>query len=249
MSLSDRSIAAAPCGRRDTRMEFEPVIVEFPLRGEWEAEHTPAERVPSHGTDQLAQTYAYDFVRIEKERKGLTFFRGSMLRYFLVGVRLDECYGWSAPIFAPFSGTVVAAKDAWPERKRLHLLRDLAVVLKNALMFDPKRTNDLRPLLGNHVILKMPERDIYAFFAHARCGSLRVHVGEEVRLGQQLAEVGHSGNSTAPHLHFHLMDKPNVLEAAGGPCRFREYEALQNDGWRKVADGVPRKREFIRYPA
>jgi murein DD-endopeptidase MepM/ murein hydrolase activator NlpD len=232
---------------REMCVEVEPVTVDFPLRGEWEAEHTPAERVPSHGTDQLGQSYAFDFVRIESERKGLKFFRGSMLRYFLLGVKLDECYGWSEPIFAPFSGMVVAAKDGWPERKRLHLLRDLAVVLKNALVFDPKRTNDLRPLLGSHVILEMPEKEVYAFFAHARFGSIRVREGEEVRMGQQLAEVGHSGNSTAPHLHFHIMDRANILEAKGLPCQFREYEALHDGGWRKVSNGIPGKREFVRY--
>lgn len=233
----------------DTDMEVEPVIVEFPLRGEWEAEHTPAERIPSHGTDQLAQTYAYDFLRIEMDRKGLKFFRGSLLRYFLLGVTLDECYGWSELIFAPFSGTVVAAHDGWPERRRLHLLRDLIIVLKNALMFDPSKTQDLRPLLGNYIVLKMPDKEIFAFFAHARTGSIQVRYGEEVTLGQRLAEVGHSGNSTAPHLHFHLMDSPNILEAKGLPCSFREYEAHRNGVWTKVVAGIPGKRELIRCTA
>ena len=229
-------------------MDIVPVTVDFPLRGEWEAEHTPAERVPSHGTDQLGQTYAFDFVRIEREQKGLKFFRGSLLRYFLFGVKLEECYGWSEPIFAPFSGTIIVARDGWPERRRLHLLRDLAVVLVNALRFDPGRTHDLRPVLGNHMILKMPQKDIYAFFAHARHGSIQVQEGEDVCLGQKLAEVGHSGNSTAPHLHFHLMDSANILTAKGMPCRFREYEALHNDAWCKVTHGIPGKREFVRYP-
>ena len=41
-----------------------PVVVEFPLRGEdWMAVTTPAHRVPSHGTDMLGQRYAYDFLR------------------------------------------------------------------------------------------------------------------------------------------------------------------------------------------
>lgn len=228
-------------------MDIGPITVEFPLRGEWEAEHRPAERVPSHGTDQVAQTYAYDFVRIEMGKIGLKFFRGSMLRYFLVGVTLDECYGWSAPIHAPFSGTVAAAKDGLRERRRLHLLRDLAVVLKNALMFDPIRNKDIRLVLGNHIILKMSGREIYALFAHCRTQSVRVQEGEEVTLGQQLAEVGHSGNSTAPHLHFHLMDKPNILEAKGLPCSFREYEALHDGVWTKVHAGLPGKRELVRY--
>lgn len=42
------------------------IVVDFPLRGEWTAYHTPAEKVPSHGTDQLGQRYAYDFVRFDR---------------------------------------------------------------------------------------------------------------------------------------------------------------------------------------
>jgi hypothetical protein len=43
--------------------ELEPIVVHFPLRGGSTAFHTPAEKVPSHGTDQLGQRFAYDFVR------------------------------------------------------------------------------------------------------------------------------------------------------------------------------------------
>lgn len=230
-------------------MDIDVITVEFPLRGEWEAEHTPAEQVPSHGTDQLAQTYAYDFVRIEMEVKGLKFFRGTMLKYFFVGVALDECYGWSAPIHAPFSGTVAVAKDGLRERRRLHLFSDLAVVLKNALTFDPAKHKDLRLVLGNHIILKMAGKEIYALFAHCRTGSINLREGENVQLGQKIAEVGHSGNSTAPHLHFQLMDSPNILEAKGLPCNFREYEALQGGVWSKVNAGLPGKRELVRFDA
>ena len=138
-------------------MEPNPIVVDFPLRGEWVAYHTPGDRIPSHGVDQLGQRYAYDFMRIEKELEGWKFCRASMLRYHLVGVTLNNCYGWSEPIFAPFAGTVITARDGWPERNRLYFLRDLAVVLKNALVFR-KKTSDLRPVLGNYIILKMPGR-------------------------------------------------------------------------------------------
>jgi hypothetical protein len=228
-------------------MDSEPITVEFPLRGEWEAENTPAERVPSHGTHLLGQTYAYDFVRIDRQAKGMKFFHGSFLKYILFGVRLEQCFGWAAPFFSPFAGTVVTAKDGWPERRRLHLFRDLAIVLKNAFTFDPARAPDLRPVLGNHIILKKADEDIYAFFAHARTGSIRIREGDTVDSGQQLGEVGHSGNSTAPHLHFHLMDGPNILEAKGLPCRFRQYESLQADKWTTITNGLPGKREFVRY--
>ena len=229
--------------------DSDPIPVDFPLRGEWVAAHTPAERIPSHGTDQLGQRFAFDFMRIERGPKGWKFFRAPVPAFLLFGVRLPDCQGWSEPIHAPFAGTVVATQDGWPERQRLHILRDLAVVLKNALVFDPRKTGDLRPVLGNHLILRMREKEVFAFFAHIRHGSIQVAAGDEVRCGQQLAEVGHSGNSTAPHLHFHLMDRADILNANGLPCCFRVYQALRDGTWVQEKDGIPGLREFIRRDA
>jgi len=225
------------------------VIVDFPLRGEWVAYHTPAERVPSHGTDQLGQRYAYDFVRIDGDRPGWMLCRGSIWRYVILGAPLETFYAWGAPIHAPFSGTVVVARDGWPEREYLHPVRDLGVVLKNALTFREDRPNALQTVLGNHLVLAMQGADVYALVAHARTGSIRVEEGEQVTGGDHIADVGHSGNSTAPHLHFHLMDGPSVLKASGVPCAFRSYEALRDGGWALVVNGIPAKREFIRHAA
>lgn len=233
----------------EERMNVEPVVVEFPLRGEWVAYHTPAERIPSHGTDQLGQRFAYDFLQIERDTPGWKFCRASMKRYHVLGVPLRNCYGWGQPIHAPFSGSVVAAKDGWPERRHLHFVSDLAVVLKNALTFNPKRPRAIQMVCGNYIILQMSGRNVHALVAHARSGSIRVREGEEVSVGEHIADVGHSGNSTAPHLHFHLMDGPNVLEAAGIPCAFRGYETLREGTWSRVAEGIPAKREFIRRAA
>ncbi|MSQ40872.1 MAG: M23 family metallopeptidase [Dehalococcoidia bacterium] len=233
--------------RHESAMIWDPILVDFPLRGEWVAYHTPAERILSHGVDMLGQRYAYDFFRIEATHKGFKFFLGSTLRYLLFGVRLEDCYGFAAQIHAPFDGTVIAAQDGWLERKRLHFLRDLAVVVKNSLVFDPAKVTDLRPVLGNHVILKMDGREVYGFFAHARCGSVLAHEGEQVRVGDQIAEVGHSGNSTAPHLHFQLMDRATIVDAQGLPCGFNAYEVLRDGVWKAVSEGTLGKREFIRY--
>jgi len=224
----------------------EPILVDFPLRGEWVAFHTPAERVPSHGTDQLAQRYAYDFLRIEHAAKGWKFHQASSLRYHVLGSPLRDCYGWGQPIHAPFAGTVVTARDGWPERDPVHFVRDLAVLIKHALTFDPKKKNGLIRVLGNHLVLKRHDAEVYAFIAHARTGSLRVKDGEMIEAGQLVAEVGHSGNSTAPHLHFHLMDSPDILTANALPCAFANYEALRDGQWQQVDAGMPGKRELVR---
>lgn len=236
-------------GEGPTTDDQNRIVVDFPLRGEWVAYHTPAERVPSHGTDQLGQRFAFDFLRIENDQPGWKWCRRPIWRYLIMGAPICDFYAWGAAIHAPFSGAVAEARDGWPERRYLHVLRDFGVVLKNALTFDPKRPNALRMVLGNYLVLRMDGSDVYALIAHARTGSIRVAEGDRVSVGDHLADVGHSGNSTAPHLHFHLMDGPNALDAKGIPCAFRQYEAQRHGRWVAAANAVPAKREFIRSTA
>jgi len=226
---------------------MEPLIVDLPLRGEWIAPNTPGYKVPSHGTDQLAQTYAYDFLQIDWQFpiKKYRFFKKSFIPALLFGVRLNQCFCWSQPIYSPFDGEVVEAEDGIVERDPVHVLRDMGYVLKNAFFFRPPDHNyGLRPVIGNYIILKGV--NCYAFFAHARKGSLLVQKGDIVKTGQQLAEVGHSGNSTAPHLHFHLMDDQDLMKAKGLPCCFREYEIFLDNRWERVKNGIPGRYDRIR---
>jgi murein DD-endopeptidase MepM/ murein hydrolase activator NlpD len=220
----------------------DPVVVEFPLRGEWAAANTPAYRIPSHGTDQLGQRYAYDLVRVDS-RKGFHLHPAGTVRSYLIGGRTRECYGWGQPVHAAFDGEVVEATDGVEERAWLHVVRELALVLKNAVTFDPAK-HGLDPVLGNHVIMRMDA--VYALFAHLAPGSVAVEEGQTVRAGDLLGRVGHTGNSTAPHLHFQLMDSPDLLRAGGIPCAFREYEVDRGGRWERVERGIPRKTERVR---
>jgi murein DD-endopeptidase MepM/ murein hydrolase activator NlpD len=221
-----------------------PVVVDFPLRGEWIAPNTPGTKVPSHGTDALGERYAYDFVGIDPSSRSRRFYRPSPLRYLLRGVRLQDCFGWGQPIFSATDGIVVRAEDGWPERNPVHLLRDAAILLKNARTFNSKQTTDLRFLSGNFIIIET--KDGYAVYAHAQTGSIIVSPGDKVIAGQQLANVGHSGNSTAPHLHFHLMDHADPWQAQGILCCFRDYEVFDEGAWQLVQNGIPKATDRIR---
>ena len=220
------------------------VVVEFPLRGErWVAVNTPGDRIPSHGTDILGQRFAYDLLQVDS-RRSLRDHPAGILRRLIVGIRTRDCYAWGAEIHAPFDGEIVRASDGLEERGWIHPMRELALVLKNAFTFSPDR---LPSILGNHVIMHSGE--IFAGFAHLVPGSVAVEAGQTVRRGDVLGRVGHTGNSTSPHLHFQLMDSPELITAKGVPCAFRAYEVLRDGGWERVENGVPRKVDRIRYLA
>ncbi|WP_422656158.1 M23 family metallopeptidase [Mycobacterium marinum] len=69
---------------------------------------------------------------------------------------------------------------------------------------------------GNHIVLDIGG-GAYAMYAHLIKGSLLVKPGDKVKKGQEIAKLGNTGNSNAPHLHFQLMDGPSLLEADALP--------------------------------
>jgi murein DD-endopeptidase MepM/ murein hydrolase activator NlpD len=218
------------------------VVVDFPLRGEWTAFNTPADRIPSHGTDMLGQRYAFDFVRVDR-RKGWHIHPAGGLRSNLLGFPIRETYAWGQPVHMPFDGEIVDAQDGWPERTRIVPIREIALVLKNGLTFNPTK---LRSLLGNFVLARTGST--FAAFAHLTTGSVAVKAGQAVTSGELIGRVGHTGNSTAPHLHFQLMDSPDAMTARGIPCAFRRLEIERDGTWELAESVIPRRVDRIRYP-
>lgn len=54
---------------------------------------------------------------------------------------------------------------------------------------------------GHHI--KITNNDVSTLYAH--CSKLYVKEGEYIAKGQEIAEVGSTGKSTGPHLHFEIM--------------------------------------------
>lgn len=76
---------------------------------------------------------------------------------------------------------------------------------------------------GNHIVLDLGGGK-YALYAHLKPGSVKVREGDTVKRGQVMAQVGNTGNTTAPHLHFHIMDGPSTLGSNGLPYVIDSFE-------------------------
>ncbi|MCO6418474.1 M23 family metallopeptidase [Siccirubricoccus sp. KC 17139] len=152
--------------------------------------------LPLDGRLRLAQRFAIDWERLDEERR---IYRGEKQ-----DPRSYRIYG--EPALAVADGRVVAARDDLPDQVPGALPQGLPIEEAD----------------GNCVILDIGG-GARVLYAHFRPGSLRVRVGETVRRGQVLGEVGNSGNSSAPHLHLHVMDGPSPLAANGVPYVFDSF--------------------------
>ncbi len=69
---------------------------------------------------------------------------------------------------------------------------------------------------GNSIVARL-DGGLYMLYAHLQPGSLKVKQGDKIKRGDVIGLVGNSGNSSAPHLHFHVMDGPSPLTSEGVP--------------------------------
>jgi hypothetical protein len=79
---------------------------------------------------------------------------------------------------------------------------------------------------GNHVVQDISgggTEKRYAFYAHLKTGSVKVKPGDQLTTGQVIANLGNSGNTDAPHLHFHVMSTPDPLRSNGLPFVFKDF--------------------------
>ena len=72
---------------------------------------------------------------------------------------------------------------------------------------------------GNYVII-MHDNGLFTLYAHGQAGSIRVSEGQRVKQGQQIMNVGSTGNSTGPHLHFEVRLSPGTYDCRTNPMNY-----------------------------
>lgn len=96
------------------------------------------------------------------------------------------------------------------------------------------------PAENYHVVIDHGEGE-HSVLAHFQEGSGAVKTGQEVKPGQLLGLCGNSGNTTEPHLHYHLQTASTFGEGVGLPAQFQRYTA---DG-EPVDRGGPRQGQVV----
>ena len=140
--------------------------------------------------------------------------------------RETSWYGFGEPVLSPADGTVVSVSDVHPD--------------------EPVGNIGQNPSTGNHILLDIGSGR-YAVLAHLQQGSARVSKGQRVRLGQQIAAVGDSGDSLVPHLHLHVQDSPDFGEHVRTlPIVFRNVVLIRAGSESTPAEADLRRGDHIR---
>lgn len=218
-----------------------PLVIGPPLRGgEWLAGNGPGNisghrraLVPIGGRACIAQRFAIDWVQLREDGKTWTGDQLKNANY--------RAYG--AEVLSVADATVASIKDGIPENIPGPASRAVPITLET--------------VGGNYVVLDLGS-ERFAFYAHLQPGSIRVKPGDRVRRGQVLGLLGNSGNSTEPHLHFHVGDSNSPLGSEGLPYVLESFE-VQGKGWGWKPTGanpavekrrmeIPLQNAVVRFP-
>lgn len=201
----------------------------LPVTGTWYVAVAPSFHTPHRWVTN--EEFAVDLVVLEGE--GRTH-KGD-------GSRFENYYAYGRDVLAIGEGVVVeAVADGTEDPSRLPRpgesyadFEQRTLAGQSALL-----AKGYKAPLGNAVVIRHAGGE-HSHYAHLKPGSIRVKAGDMVKRGQVIGQVGHSGNSTEPHLHFQVTDGPDPMYSRGVPVVFRnafaeglgyEGRALQS-GW------------------
>ena len=98
--------------------------------------------------------------------------------------------------------------------------------------------------LGNAVFIQHREHEV-SVLAHLKLGSIKVKVGDTVKKGQIIGLCGNSGNSSEPHLHYHLQNTPIIQNGTGIKCYFEKVIVTDDSKEEPRMNYSPVKGEIV----
>lgn len=143
--------------------------------------------------------YSYDFCPVNEQGE---MFKGKEENN-------EAWFGFGMPVYASGDGKVAASTDGMPDNRSFD---------ESALSTKPMT------LFGNYVVINHGNGE-HSVFGHLKQGSIRVKVGDIIKQGQQIAQVGASGSANIPHLHYELQNGVDT-KAEGLPSYFRHFRRV-----------------------
>lgn len=141
------------------------------------------------GGTNILVNYHYEY---EQQRYAYDFIIVNGNRTYEGDPTLNESYyAFGKEYLAPADGVVVGIEN-------------------NVKDNEPVGTFNEEKPAGNYVILDHGNEE-FSYLAHFKYQSIVVKQGESVKQGDLLGLVGNSGNSSDPHIHFHVADSPDLM--------------------------------------
>ena len=141
------------------------------------------------------------------------------------GTRNEDYYAFGREVLAPAEGTVIEVIEG---------VRDNT----------PGSMNPYSAV-GNCVTIQHRDDEV-SVLAHFKQGSIVVKPGDTVKRGQLLGQCGNSGNSSEPHLHFHLQNSPVFQNGLGIKCTFQKVVVMKDGKAETQTNFSPVKDQIIR---
>lgn len=182
-----------------------PVHLSPPLRvGNWTAIYDASwkrghRRVlyTTDGKQHIPGRFAIDFMQVDS------------IQFALDEDSIRSYYGYGAAVLAVADGEVASVCDSFPE----------------SLTLSAHPAYTAQQATGNYISLRIaPDR--FAFYEHLQPGSITVQPGDKIKKGQVIARLGFTGQTTGPHLHFHVADQNSPLGAEGVPFVFDQFTLI-----------------------
>lgn len=191
----------------------------FPLKGSWFTAAGPS--LIGHHRWGTIQEFALDFIKLGK----------NLRTYKDKGENLTDYYAYGQPVYAIGDGVIVSVVNGISESTD-NIKKPSETETEYMQRVKPFQEELMRKgfkyVSGNHVIIRH-ENNEYSSYFHLKNGSVLVKEGDSTKQGQVIAKLGHSGNSTEPHLHFHISNGKDIAYSRSLPVQFRNIVLFPAD--------------------
>lgn len=198
------------------------VKYSLPFHGTWTVVNGGVTEEYSHSWEVPTQRYAYDFIMLDQAGKSAQSDDTNPESFY--------CYG--KEIISPADGVVIKVVTGNPDTK----------ITKNR-----KASCGGNDLCGNHVIIQHADQK-YSLLAHLKPDSIIVSVGQKVLRGEKIALCGNSGNTSEPHLHFHIQAGESFYSSPGLPIEFEKISVVTTPNYQRYDEREPFVGETTMYP-